>query len=440
MSTPKPPASKRRARPSATRAPDESHGKPIDKEPDPVFDGTVLVVAEDGDLVLRIEHETASAEHSHAFRVRSKVLRTGSRFFERLVGPMGFGERVQIEERHRQLEEQHPGTPLQAIPASELPAVTVKDLGRTGNIKNVQALLGDFLNILHGSPSHRDPPVVNLVNLAIVADRFDHLDALRGWQSRKKLLPGIEARTTLKQYLGLAEEKSRQRLLAGMMYDFFPWIEKYSYRIIEQGWTADPSAETDVHFAQWWDLPMRIEEELAYRRQLALETIQSLQTHHIALFMSRERQCRLGYENSAQCDSFQLGEILRFFTRIQSLAVHGTITGETPEEREPYASSLNDLLDTLKQIPEYQIDRHHTHCGIRTHFVPLVGLIEKALLNIGVCADCWRVSGRESLWLHRKRPGVWTKSLANFRRMGHGQGREEVEAMFMAEVRDWGTR
>lgn len=437
MSTPKPP--RRRTRPSGL---DERNGKAVEKEPEHIFDGTILVIAQDGDLVLRIEHETASTQHSHDFRVRSKVLRTGSRFFERLVGPSGFGERAQIEERHRQLEELHPGTRLETIAASKLPTVTVKDLGRTGNIKNVQALLADFLNILHDSPSHRDPPVANLVNLAIVADRFDHLNALRGWQGRKKLLSGIENRTSPKQDAALTEEKSRQRLLAGLMYEYFPWIEKYSARIIIQGWTTHPDAETDEHFPQWWDLPMRIEEELAYRRQLALETIQSLQQHHIALFTSRERQCRLGYENSAQCDSFQLGEMIRFFTsRAQTLSILGTITGEE-HCPEPYEGSLYVLLDTLKQIPEYQIDRYHTHCGIRTHFVPLVGLIETALPKVGVCAECWQESGKECLWLYRRRPVLWKRSVGGFTggRIGHGAGRARMGEMFAATQREWSDR
>lgn len=246
----------------------------------------------------------------HSFRTSSTLLAKNSRYFERLLQPGRFSESNKIHEEHKKLATLY-GSAAKA-PSVELPVLNIKDVGRISNVKSLDALLTDWFHILHDNDAQIAPSVVNYANLAIAADRFDALDVVRVYFNRKKLIRALDGRTTAKLEASLTEEKVRQRLLVAILLDYPPWLEKYSALLITKGWVGK---EANTSEPLWWDLPMRIEEELAYRRECILETIQSTQSWALALYTSRERQCRLGYDNSAQCDSFQLGKSSKGYLR-----------------------------------------------------------------------------------------------------------------------------
>ncbi|KAK3072984.1 hypothetical protein LTR53_005845 [Teratosphaeriaceae sp. CCFEE 6253] len=370
----------------------------------------VVPIAAHGDLVLRIEHQTATLRASGGFKVNTDVLKQHSKYFGRLLQPGRFGEGSAVEAQHRLLRERYQS--LTDVPASELPSLTVKDLGR--------------ISVL--------PPISNLANLVIVADRFDALDAVKSYVGRKRILRAIEGKTTAKGDTALSEEKVRQRLLVAVMLEYPPWVDRYSARLIAKGWVG---REPEIHTALWWDLPSRIEDELAFRRECALETVQSIQSYFLGLYTSRARQCKLGYDSSSQCDSFQLGEMVRFFTRAGTLRLQGGLFDGT-DSPEPFAGDLNLALETLRQVPEYQIDKHHSHCGIRTRLIPLLDLVAECLLHIGICSECWTSARQEHAWTEAKRPLSWKRQSFAFRVQGHGNGHTDLRAMFMAADRDWG--
>ena len=194
------------------------------------------------------------------------------------------------------------------------------------------------------------------------------------------------------------------------------------------------------------------EEELVYRRECVLDTINSLQSHFLRLYSQGERQCRLGYGSSPQCDSFQLGEMIRFFTRIGTLRLQGTIYDvESPSL---YSGDIEKLLDSLRQCPPYQIDENHRHCGLRTRFIPLLDALQASLrldarnTELGLCGDCWRDHRDEYRWPGAKRPLSWSvASLPPSRSALLSRelpGRNSCLArhlafrdMFMAVHRDW---
>lgn len=391
----------------------------------------IVEIAAHGDIVLHVRHETKAFNALHAFRVSSPILKSNSKYFERLLQPGRFGEATSVEEKHKAVRERY-GSVAEA-PSAELPILDIQDVGRISNtVKSIDALLKDFLYILHGKDTQTFPPVANLANLAIVADRFDALNIVKSYVRRKKMLRAIDGKTTQKADGALSEEKVRQRLLVAILLDYPLWLEKYSARLITKGWVG---READLSSALWWDLPSRVEDELELRRACVLETIQSLQLHFLALYSSRERQCKLGYDSSAQCDSFQLGEMMRFFTRIGTLRFRGTIL-DTEEPPAPYDGDIYALLESLRQVPEYQIDKFHSHCGIRTKIVPLLNVLEECLQCVGICSDCWQEHRPQYAWIEMNRPLLW-KRQAFLRPQAHGNGHAEVRAMFTATERDW---
>ena len=393
-------------------------------------DGVIEISAQ-GDIVLHVEHQNGKAKAACAFRVGSAILKANSKYFERLLHPGRFGEAASIEARHMSIRDRY-GSTAEA-PSKELPLITIEDIGRISTVKSIDPLMTDFFYILHGKDIQQHPPVANLANLAIVADRFDALGIVKSYVRRKKMIKAIDGKTAPKSDAVLSEEKVRQRLLVAILLDYPLWLEKYSARLIVKGWIAK---EQETFAALWWDLPSRVEEEVAYRRECVLETVQSLPSHFLALYTSRERQCKLGYDSSAQCDSFQLGEMMRFFARIGTFQFQGTII-DLNDPPTPYAGDLYDLLDKLKQVPEYQIDRFHTHCGIRTRITPLLDSLQECLQYLGICPECWRGDRREYAWIEQKRPLIWRRQAFRLKSQEHGNRHADVRAMFTATERDW---
>lgn len=391
----------------------------------------VKEIAPHGDLVLRIQLHNGPIRAKHSFRVDSTILKKTSKYFERLLQPGRFGEALEVEAKHKALFERYGSTV--DVPAAELPFLDMQDIGRTSSVRAVDALVADFLLILHGGDVQGPPPVVNLANIAIVADRFDALHIVKNYVQSRDLIRILDRRTTSKTEVALDEDKMRQRLLVAILLDYPTWFEKYSARLITKGWTG---RELSLAGALWWDLPLRVEEELAYRRDCILETIQSVQQHFLGLYTSRERQCKLGYDNSGQCDSFQLGEMVRFFTRVGTLQFQGAIS-VADEPAAPYAGDLRHLLHSLKQVPEYQIDRFHTHCGIRTRITPLLELLQEGLQYTEICSVCWQTDRQRYAWIEAIRPSLWRRQDARLSNERHGNAHDQIRTMFTALEKDW---
>jgi hypothetical protein len=163
-------------------------------------------------------------------------------------------------------------------------------------------------------------------------------------------------------------------------------------------------------------------EEIYYRRQCVLNTITDLQAHFLriyggmedldsakpssnnrslgAAFMtsgpalnhSRQFQCRGGFSNSSQCDLFQLGQMIRFFSmRAKTIFFGSTLIdpdfSATPEDEHTVGENRNDasappsditaIISSLKQYPDYPIDEAHTGCGVRRRIMPALECVEK---------------------------------------------------------------
>jgi hypothetical protein len=382
-----------------------------------------------GDVVLSISHESSASKTAYSFRVSSSQLQYKSKYFAGLLQGR-FGESERIAQAHISLREEYGS--IEKVPAGELPVINIEDVGRISAVKSIQPLCTDFLCMLHDRDMESAPPVSNLANLAIVSDRFDALSAVQAYVRRKRLIRLIDGKTTPKADSGLSEERVRQRLLVSVLLDYPTWTEKYSARLIMKGWVEREVVESQP---LWWDLPARIEEELAYRRDCILETIQSIQNHFLSLYASRERQCKLGYDSSAQCDSFQLGEMVRFLTRIGTLQLQGVIL-DMSDPLTPFEGDIHVLIDNLRQVPEYQIDRNHAHCGLRTRITPILDVILECLQHVGICPECWSQDRVDHAWMEQKRPLTWTRQSLRLRG-GLREVHANIRALFTASERDW---
>ncbi len=188
-----------------------------------------------------------------------------------------------------------------------------------------------------------------------------------------------------------------------------------------------------MHTPGIWQWLIRPTEELLARRHYVLETISSLQSHFINLYASKQPQCKLGYDSSPQCDSFQLGEMVRFFTRKGLLHLQSTFA--EPTDNLTYPANMIDLLHALRECPAYQIDKNHTHCGLRSRFYPALESI-KPLSQAGLCLHCWK-DGKDS-WLECPTRGMWSPITPRLRPPSEScRDHLSFKAMYTAERRDW---
>jgi len=144
--------------------------------------------------------------------------------------------------------------------------------------------------------------------------------------------------------------------------------------------------------------------ELSHRRACILRTLAGLLSHFLTLYTSTDRKCRLGYDSSPACDSYQLGEIVKFLSKkgLLSLIPFQAVSPEDPEYvwPEPFAGDIEHLIGLLRQCPSYQIDKNHTHCGLRSKILPALTAIQSCIdTGIGIKVMHWKTDRTSETWI-----------------------------------------
>lgn len=218
--------------------------------PQPEVDGIVIISAT-GDVVIDLEAEEGGGGELVSLRVDSATLKNSSPYFDRLLD-VKYKEGLIVA---KQLEDLRSKYPLVVdIPLNELPRLMISYLGQT-SVKTIRPLMTDFMNILHGQDrASRKLPLVNLANLAVVADRFDACPAVSRWANKKNLFtnPASVKATSATP----SEESTRQRLLVGFLLQHEPWVTGPSAQLILNGSSRWNDEDTPPPLsALWWDLP-----------------------------------------------------------------------------------------------------------------------------------------------------------------------------------------
>lgn len=105
------------------------------------------------------------------------------------------------------------------------------------------------------------------------------------------------------------------------------------------------------------------------------------------------------YDSSAACDSFQLGEMVKFFVNKGLFTFTSPLLVNEEDYPEPYDGDIENLITALRQCPSYQYDKNHAHCGLRTRLIPALDFIQ-AMLAFGVGLDRgkWKVERPSTSW------------------------------------------
>ncbi|KAJ6786614.1 hypothetical protein PWT90_08202 [Aphanocladium album] len=448
----------------------------------------VVNVAADGDIVLDVTFETSletlkkhrkaeaaalrktrtpnqpppaigSTRVRVAYRLRLEVLKRSSKYFANLLSNPQFREADAIASAHAKLQTMKM-KPSEAS-VDDLPWVTVADDDDATKAAGREVAFEDMLRILHKKPVKESRTTMSYATtMAIIADRFDcvavvaralNTDLKFKWPltSTKSLVDDAGRPTDVEQVL-------RQKILVAWLLGQPMRLQQSTREMITRGsslWSVYHEPET-VSTAAWWNLPDGIEDELQFRRECILNAVASVQKHFLDLYSSRERQCKLGYDSSAACDSFQLGQMIKFLVSKNLLYLVDYSVSSI--NAVPDASSVNieELLSTLRQCPNYQIDKNHTNCGLRVRLGPILDYIQ-SMLSAGVVplshAD-WKNRRETASWLpghgansandddENRKTFLFTRSVANDQRLRY-EGALYVDKMakqlFTSDAWNW---
>ncbi|EGO57066.1 hypothetical protein NEUTE1DRAFT_84745 [Neurospora tetrasperma FGSC 2508] len=419
------------------------------------------------------------------FRVHLSVLKEHSPYFARLLSDTRFAEAKAVEAALAKLslENISPGE----ADWTQLPRVSIREDDEATQSAEMRYIFHDLLYILHhGRPETPDEPVTTepaptappltipyLTTLSLLADRFSctpSLSRLPSSSSHTPLKwPATPTRLTKDQdghaLTFAGEELLRQKILVSWLLDLPLKFQSATRELILYGsrrWTLSASpedySESDYtsdpvphhpekytgnkykhkYKAKWWSLPDLLEDELSYRRTCLLSVLASIPRHFLRLYIvpaAQGRQCKLGYESSASCDSYQLGEMIRFLCTKGLFALvdfsppsfDRAITqydgGENPLAKNNdlggiSTMEINHFVAILRQCPSYQIDRHHTNCGLRTRMLPVLDYVQ-AMLNSEV------VLVKRADWEKRREEVSWVSLVERRQEEGEDGGRGE---------------
>ncbi|KAI0385637.1 hypothetical protein F5Y04DRAFT_246325 [Hypomontagnella monticulosa] len=441
----------------------------------------VVNIVEDGDLILDVTFEnskdtirsaraaqsrfTATQESQPAlkkkarlaFRVSLKVLKAQSKYFEKLLTDSRFKEAKDISNAFAALSLRH--IQPQDAEVKDLPWVKIQDDDQATHYAHREGALSDLLRILHFKDATTKQITMSFVTtLAVLADRFDCAAGVS-----KYLVSGLKFKWPVTSRKPVRDEVSvmnrnnedllRQKILVSWLLNQPARFQAATKEIIMNGscrWS--PFAEDDgASDATWWYLQDGLEQELQFRRQSILNTIASVQRHFLKLYTSRGRQCKLGYDSSAACDSYQLGEMFKFLTNKNLMFLVDFSPGSLDSIADTSLLQIDGILTTLRQCPSYQIDKNHTNCGLRTRVLPILDFIQGLLSSnsIPLTRATWKSNRQAAAWMPpdggdkkdvEVKPFLFTRSLAGDQRLRleNAMGADRLARdVFTASSWDW---
>lgn len=351
------------------------------------------------------------------YRVNLTTLKNNSKYFTSLLGDSRFAEAKSIETALEKLS-------LRQVKPSEaetkdLPRVQITIDDEETRQAGQEVVFGDLLRMLHGQVIAKDSlNMAYLSALAVLADRFGCAEpvarSLHGQPKFKgykwpatPVRPGRGDEDSNGSGMALtrtAEDLLRQKIYVSWLLDLPLRFQKATGELITYGsgqWRqefGEDDEEESGETAAWWYLPDELEDELRHRRACILRALASIPQHFVNLYsktgqqqrqqQQQQQQCKLGYDSSTSCDSYQLGETVKFLLRknLVSLSYFASPLPSSGGGVDFFSTTdLPQILHTLRQFPSYQIDQHHTNCGPRIRLKPILDFMEGMVSHRSVC-------------------------------------------------------
>lgn len=188
---------------------------------------------------------------------------------------------------------------------------------------------------------------------------------------------------------------------------------------------------------------------MRHRRECILNTIASVQRHFLSLYSFKERQCKLGYDSSPACDSFQLGQMIKFLVSKNLLFLMDYSPSALDAAPDATCIDIQELLVTLRQCPSYQLDKNHVNCGLRIRIEPILDYLRTMLSTnvVSISLAEWKKNRDSAAWVRDsdksggdKKQFTFTRAVSQDQRLryeGAMYADKMAKALFTSESWDW---
>ncbi|KAJ5614622.1 hypothetical protein N7528_008276 [Penicillium herquei] len=411
---------------------------------------TAKIISPNGDLI--IEHtDTSATTGKIAWQVSVTSLTENSRYFEAMLDPEKFSEGRSLAQQLQALKikaESHSGSNLDSVHGISLPVIQLSEnpvvklcgtdiLGLFLKVLCLESM-DDTTNSLFQEALKIETPAT-IARLIQVADSFNSTDRVAHVLRLVKYQYGPKGKMSISRFdaalVDMKEDRIRQIIFISKLLtdDIITRVMTHTLLILGSRFWINAPEGPDVDSFYWNYLSDNVEEELYYRRQCVMNTITDLQAHFMRAYgvledpnskptpapnrmlgaafstsvQTTQFQCRGGMGNASQCDTFQLGQMIRFFTmRSKTVFLGSNIIDPEfnleplgndyeidSKQQVPASESITSILSTLRQYPDYQVDSYHGSCGVRRRLLPIIPCIEKYLLDsqalLGVDYKTW---------------------------------------------------
>lgn len=331
------------------------------------------------------------------YRVCIATLKKHSKYFAHLLASTTFGEGLAVSKHLDQIKEQ--GKYASELPASDLARIAIEDDDDATLTLGRESIFLDLLRIMHGiEHASTNINILYLAVLAIMGDQYDCILLISRYMTksfRKFRYPATFDASVAH------ESTLRQKILVFWYTQNAPLFLAATKELILRGsrrWLLCAKSTLEGAVA-WNNLPHGLEAELLHRRKRICFTIASMQESLLEIYTSRTQQCTFGYSSSPACDSFQLGEMVKFFVRknLMTMSAYTPSLVDTSSDygdeeatcdaaghttvSTAYSGDIEQVIATLRQCPGYQLDAHHHHCGLRSKILPPLNFIHDAIHN-----------------------------------------------------------
>ncbi|KAJ5551821.1 hypothetical protein N7461_006519 [Penicillium sp. DV-2018c] len=401
-------------------------------------DSPIKIISACGDLVLEYiaSSDSPLPGSKRQWQVASKHLTSNSPYFQALLDPTKFSEGRQFNARKQAWNESMTAdlASQHALPTVKLPEIRSTSLCGEDAIELFLKIL--CLESLDETERTIFENELRVQSTSLVARMIDLADSFSSTRIIQKVLQGVryaygKTKPALlarfnSALLSMKEDRIRQIIFISAFLEDSRLTRIMTHALLVAGsrfWInglEDPEEES----LRWKYLPNGLEEEIYYRRQSVLNTITDLQAHFLrvyggledpdsarsaannrtlgaaftasahTLLQSRQFQCRGGFNNASQCDIFQLGQMIRFFSlRAKTVFLGSNLidpdfdlnpnegdhtVGEARNDQPPGPpSDITAIIASMKQYPDYPIDEAHTGCGVRRRIMPALECVEK---------------------------------------------------------------
>ncbi|KAL8925362.1 MAG: hypothetical protein Q9172_002242 [Xanthocarpia lactea] len=203
-----------------------------------------MVIDIQGDLLLHVHYNKDLTQY---YRVSVSVLGKQSSYFSNLLDTTKFSEGIAVHSKLASLRKSH--TDMATVPPLELPTVTISDIGvgptrvHTGLCEGAFGLL---LEILHGCLQWSIVKTKGYVRPIILALLAHYAEAFAAIPSVSREIHALSEkgyiRDSARRTIDVKEDKSRQKIYAGLIFNLPDWVQTHSAALIIWGskrWMKD---------------------------------------------------------------------------------------------------------------------------------------------------------------------------------------------------------